>query len=123
MTGEPQDARSTSPFQEFFRTEAAGGALLVTCACAALVLANSGWADAYHRLLATTIAVAAGGHELSLTIHQWINDALMSVFFLIVGLEIKREALAGELASAPGGATHRRCDRRHGGPGVHLFPD
>ena len=99
MTGEPQDARSTSPFQEFFRTEAAGGALLVTCACAALVLANSGWADAYHRLLATTIAIAAGGHELSLTIHQWVNDALMSVFFLIVGLEIKREALAGELAS------------------------
>ncbi len=59
-------------------------AVLVTCACAALVLANSGWADAYHRLLATTIAIATGGHELSLTIHQWINDALMSVFFLIV---------------------------------------
>jgi NhaA family Na+:H+ antiporter len=99
MTADPQELRSTSPFQEFFRTEAAGGALLVACACAALVVANSAWADAYHRLLATTIVVAAGGHTLSLTAHQWINDGLMAVFFLLVGLEIKREALAGELAS------------------------
>lgn len=95
----PSTSRSTTPFQEFFRTEAAGGAILVCCACAALVVANSGWAEPYHRLLATPIAVAAGGHGLSLTVHQWINDALMAVFFLLVGLEIKREALAGELAS------------------------
>ena len=99
MTAEPREPRSTSPFQEFFRTEAAGGALLVACACAALVVANSAWADAYHRLLATTIAIAGGGHALSLTVHQWINDGLMAVFFLLVGLEIKREVLAGELAS------------------------
>jgi NhaA family Na+:H+ antiporter len=99
MTAEAPDSRSTNPFQEFFRTEAAGGALLVACACAALVVANSGWADTYHRLLATTIAISAGGHVLSLTVHQWINDGLMVIFFLLVGLEIKREALAGELAS------------------------
>src|SRR4029450_4454816 len=95
----PEDSRPTNPFQEFFRTEAAGGALLVACACAALVVANSAWADAYHHLLSATIAIGAGGHALALTVHQWINDALMSVFFLLVGLEIKREALAGELAS------------------------
>ena len=99
MTAELQESRSTSPFQEFFRTEAAGGALLVACACAALAVANSPWADAYDRLWATTIAIAGGGHTLSLTAHQWINDGLMAVFFLLVGLEIKREALAGELAS------------------------
>ena len=92
-------SRSTSPFHEFFRTEAAGGALLVACATAALLVANSGSADTYHRLLATPIAIAGGGHGLSLTVHQWINDGLMAVFFLLVGLEIKREALAGELAS------------------------
>ena len=99
MTAEPEESRSTNPFQEFFRTEAAGGALLVACACAALIVANSVWADTYHRLLATTIALAWDGHGLSLTVHQWINDGLMAVFFLLVGLEIKREALAGELAS------------------------
>jgi len=90
---------ATNAFQEFFRTEAAGGAVLVACAGAALVIANSAWADAYHHVLETTIASGPRTGLLSLTLHQWINDALMAVFFLLVGLEIKREALAGELAS------------------------
>jgi Na+:H+ antiporter, NhaA family len=90
---------STGPFHEFFSTEAASGALLVGCAAAALVIANSRWADAYDHLWHTPIALMVGGHLLSLTIHQWINDGLMAVFFLLVGLEIKREVLAGELAS------------------------
>ena len=99
MTAEPQELRSTSPFREFFRTEAAGGALLVACACAALIVANSDWADAYDGFLATEIAITAGRQALSLTVHAWINDGLMAVFFLLVGLEIKREAFAGELSS------------------------
>lgn len=99
MTVESQESQSTGPFHEFFQTEAATGALLVVCACAALVAANSGWADGYHRLWATPLVIAGGGHAFSLTLHQWINDGLMAVFFLLVGLEIKREVLAGELAS------------------------
>jgi NhaA family Na+:H+ antiporter len=86
-------------FQQFFKTQAGSGALLVVCACAALVAANSRWAEVYHGLWATTVTVAAGGHALSLTLHQSINDGLMAIFFLLVGLEIKREALAGELSS------------------------
>jgi Na+:H+ antiporter, NhaA family len=95
----PQDSRVTSAFQEFFRTEAAGGALLVACACVALAAANSEWSPAYHGLWATRITIGVGAHELSLTLHEWINDGLMALFFLLVGLELKREWLVGELAS------------------------
>jgi NhaA family Na+:H+ antiporter len=90
---------STSFFQQFFKTEAAGGVLLLASAAAALAAANSPWAEPYHRLWATTVTVGAAGRDLSLTVHQWINDGLMAVFFLLVGLEVKREMLAGELSS------------------------
>lgn len=90
---------TTRQFQEFSQTEAAGGALLVACACVAVVAANSGWAADYQRLLGTAIGISAGTHQLSLTAQQWINDGLMAIFFLLVGLEIKREVLVGELAS------------------------
>lgn len=90
---------SFGAFQQFFKTEAAGGILLVVCAGAALVAANSGWAHGYHALWDTRLTLGAGDRQVSLTVHQWINDGLMAVFFLLVGLEIKREALAGELAS------------------------
>jgi len=86
-------------FQEFFETEAAAGVVLVGCACAALALANSGAAATYHHLLDATIRLGAGEHAPALTAHQWINDGLMAIFFLLVGLEVKREVLAGELSS------------------------
>jgi NhaA family Na+:H+ antiporter len=91
--------RTLTPFQEFFRTEAGSGALLVACACAAFAIANSPAAAAYARFWATPITLAGGEHALSLSLHDWINDGLMAVFFLFVGLEIKREVLAGELSS------------------------
>jgi Na+:H+ antiporter, NhaA family len=93
----PQE--TTGPFQEFFKTEAASGALLVGCAMAALGFANSPWAHGYLDLWHTPLIVGAAGHELSLSLHAWINDGLMAVFFLLVGLEIKREMIAGELSS------------------------
>ena len=64
-----------------------------------MALANSSWSEAYRGLLETSLALQAGSGTLSLSMHAWINDGLMSVFFLLVGLEIKREILAGELAS------------------------
>ena len=92
-------AVSHSTFETFFRTEAGGGAVLVVCACVALAAANSPWSAAYHGLWETRITIGVGAQALSLTLHQWINDGLMATFFLLVGLEIKREALVGELSS------------------------
>src|SRR5690349_10497527 len=87
------------PFHRFFQTEAAGSVLLLCSACAALLAANSPWADQYHRLWSVPVTIAIPNHVMSLTLHAWIADGLMAVFFLYVGLEIKRELIAGELSS------------------------
>lgn len=78
--------------------EAAPGIVLMACAAIALVLANSPWADAWHDLFHGTL----GGTPVAKldNAHMWINDGLMAVFFFVVGLEIKREVLAGELSDA-----------------------
>ncbi|PYJ28637.1 MAG: Na+/H+ antiporter NhaA [Verrucomicrobia bacterium] len=86
-------------FQRFFRTETVGGSILLLFAIAALMLANSPLASVYEQFWKIPLTVGMVDHSLSLTLHQWINDALMAVFFLLVGLEIKRELLVGELAS------------------------
>ncbi len=86
-------------FQRFFRTETVGGSILLLSGIAALVLANSPLGEAYAQLWQKSFTIGTAGHSLSLTLHQWINDGLMAVFFLLVGLEIKRELLVGELAS------------------------
>ena len=88
------------PFQAFAHTEAAGGIVLLACTALALGWANSPWADGYFHLWETPLTVgAAGGFGLTMSLHHWINDGLMAVFFFLVGLEIKREMLVGELAS------------------------
>lgn len=86
-------------FQRFFRTESAGGSVLLLFGVAALALANSPLAGVYDRLWRVPLTIGFAQHSLSLTLHQWINDGLMAVFFLLVGLEIKRELIVGELAS------------------------
>lgn len=92
--------RLLAPFREFSAREASGGVLLMGAALIALAWANSPFADSYAALWATTVTVGAGEFALSKSIHLWINDGLMAIFFLVVGLEIKREILVGELASA-----------------------
>src|SRR5207249_4527084 len=86
-------------FQRFFRIETFCGWILLLFAIAALVLANWPLAKAYEQLWEIPLTIGIVDHSLSLTLHQWINDALMAAFFLLVGLEIKRELLVGELAS------------------------
>jgi NhaA family Na+:H+ antiporter len=87
------------PVSDFIRTGSAGGLVLMAAAAAAVVWANSPAAEGYHHLWATEIGFRVGPWEVSHTLHHWINDGLMAVFFFLVGLEIKREGLVGELAS------------------------
>jgi len=87
------------PFQEFAARETSGGVLLLFCTIAALVWANSPWADSYAALWHMQLSVGLGSFGLSKDLHFWVNDALMAIFFFVVGLEIKRELLVGELAS------------------------
>ncbi len=96
-------------FQRFFRTETVGALVLLLFAIAALVLANSPLAIAYEHLWQIPLAVGIIDHSLSLTLHQWINDGLMAVFFLLVGLEIKRELVVGELGSVRKAALPIAC--------------
>lgn len=91
--------RVLSPFTRFFRLESAGGIVLIASTLVAVAWANSPWADAYHHLWETKLGFSLGPWAISHTLHHWINDGLMAVFFFLVGLEIKREALIGELAS------------------------
>ncbi|MBC8870106.1 MAG: Na+/H+ antiporter NhaA [Planctomycetes bacterium] len=87
------------PFQKFLKAQATGGIILLVCTVVALVWANSPWGDSYTAVWQTKLTVGAGGFTLSKPLLIWINDALMAVFFFVVGLEIKREILVGELAS------------------------
>ena len=87
------------PFSEFFRLEASGGILLLLAAAGALVLANSPLGPGYLRFWNTPFTVGGGAWALTKPLILWVNDGLMAVFFFVVGLEIKREILVGELSS------------------------
>jgi Na+:H+ antiporter, NhaA family len=85
------------PLRDFLHTEAAGGVALLLAAVVALLWANSPWQDSYTQLWHTHLAIDLGGHVLDLDLQGWINDGLMTIFFFVVGLEIKRELVEGEL--------------------------
>ncbi len=89
--------RLLEPLREFLREEAAGGILLMIAAAVALVVANSPLWEAWDALWHTHVGVIVGAHEWSMSLVHWVNDGLMAVFFLVVGLEIKRELRMGEL--------------------------
>lgn len=89
------------PFAEFFRREAAGGIVLLAVSALALLLANTNWGPAryFPAVWDEHLRIALGSVVLDESLLHWINDGLMTVFFLIVGLEIKRELLEGELST------------------------
>ncbi|CAN5800341.1 Na+/H+ antiporter NhaA [soil metagenome] len=92
--------RVLTPLREFLDSNVSGGILLLGAAIVALVWSNSPFAESYDSLWETQFTIGFGEAGLSLSLHEWINDGLMALFFLVVGLEIKREILVGELASA-----------------------
>jgi Na+:H+ antiporter, NhaA family len=87
-----------TPIEVFIHRQTTSGILLFGCAIVAMFIANSGYAPGYEKLLKTYFTVSFGEWELSLSLHHWINDFVMAWFFLLVGLELKREIQVGELS-------------------------
>lgn len=102
---DPQEAVDVLlyPFRWFAGKAAAGGILLIIATVAALFLANSPWHEEFFHLWELYLTVGVESFQISKPLHIWINDGLMAMFFFVVGLEIKREILTGELSS-PGKA-------------------
>ncbi len=90
--------RLLSPLRRFMQIESASGGVLLVCTAAALIIANSPWAAAYHHLWQMPLVVGIGQFVLDQPLEFWINDGLMVIFFFVVGLEIKREIVDGELS-------------------------
>ena len=100
MTQEsPPIDRILAPLRAFTDGSASGGVLLILTTIVALVWVNSPWAASYDDLWHTELGFSLGQASLVRDLHFWVNDALMAVFFLVIGLEIKREVLVGELDS------------------------
>lgn len=84
-------------YKDFFDSEKAGGLILLFCTIISLIIANSGWGENYVHFWHKYIDLSFAGLSLKYSIEHWINDGLMAVFFLLVGLEIERELYVGEL--------------------------
>jgi NhaA family Na+:H+ antiporter len=87
------------PLSRFLEIESASGVLLVVCTGVALVIANSPWAQAWESFWHTEIRLVVGSWTIEASLAHWVNDGLMTIFFFLVGLEIKRELVDGELRS------------------------
>ena len=92
-------ANATEALRDFLKQESAGGIVLIAAALLALVAANSLAAGSYFALLEVPVAVTIGSFAIDKPLLLWINDALMAVFFFLVGLEVKREVVEGQLSS------------------------
>lgn len=91
--------RITRPLFLFSQHKLAGAGLLLFSAVVAILLANSAFSSTYTSILQSRFTVGIGAYSLSKPLLLWINDGMMGIFFFVVGLEIKRELLAGELSS------------------------
>ena len=83
--------------RDFLRTETGGAAVLLAATLAALAWANSPWSDSYQSVWTSRLSIRLGSHALTADLRHWVNEGLMTFFFLVVGLEAKREFDVGEL--------------------------
>jgi Na+:H+ antiporter, NhaA family len=93
-------ARMARPLREFLDTEVAGGAVLLGAVVIAILWANSPWRETYEALWGTELRFGLGEYLLEDDLRHWVNDGLMAIFFFVVGVEIKRELVEGELNAA-----------------------
>jgi NhaA family Na+:H+ antiporter len=99
MSEQSNSSPIATAVSDFMRLETAGGILLLVAAIVAMLVANSPLANLYNALLDTTVAVQVGALAIDKPLLLWVNDGLMAVFFFLIGLEIKREIMEGELSS------------------------
>lgn len=90
--------KAVTPLEDFVHKETSSGILLMICAIAAIVIANSPLYPLYDQILHTKVTIGGGAWAMTHSLHHWINDGLMVLFFFVVGLEVKREILIGELS-------------------------
>lgn len=86
-----------TPLEDYVRTSVSGIGLLLLGTAAALIFANSPWSDSYTALWETDFTIGTAGYNITTSLRHWVNDCLMALFFFVLGLEIKREILVGEL--------------------------
>ncbi|MFZ6053320.1 Na+/H+ antiporter NhaA [Halocola ammonii] len=98
MSRRPID-RLIKPIRLLMKSSYSIGVILFSCAVLALIVANSPWSHYYFELWETHVVLGPEGHGINKTLHEWINDGLMSVFFFLIGLEIKREVMVGKLST------------------------
>lgn len=87
-----------TPFEAFIHRQTTSGLLLMGTAIITLLLANSFLAEAYQHFIHTPVTIAIGNWGINMSLHHWVNDGLMALFFFVVGLELKREIMVGELS-------------------------
>lgn len=93
----PVDKWIINPIQRFINNSTTSGIVLFSSAFLAIILSNSPWSHEFHELWELKFSIGFNGHFINKNLHHWINDGLMAVFFFVVGLELKREIVAGEL--------------------------
>ncbi|HIE91277.1 MAG TPA: Na+/H+ antiporter NhaA [Methylophilaceae bacterium] len=91
-------SRVLTPFEEFVHGQTTSGLLLMASAVVALIMANSFFSETYAHILHMLVGLNIGEWKLEMSLHHWVNDALMALFFFLVGMELKREIMVGELS-------------------------